>query len=95
MSVSSVISGIMFLNTENYYLILIASILSIGSITGGDRTGISSIEIPVIAKLVEQKNQTSAYSIYNFFPMISKILGTLRVLMILEEQLCPKGCLQY
>ena len=76
MSVSSVISGIMFLNTENYYLILIASILSIGSITGGDRTGISSIEIPVIAKLVEQKNQTSAYSIYNFFPMISKILGT-------------------
>jgi len=30
----------------------------------------------VIAKLVEQKNQTSAYSVYNFFPMISKIIGT-------------------
>ena len=76
MSASSVISGIIFLNTENYYIILFASILSIGSITGGDRTGISSVEIPVIAKLVEQKNQTSAYSVYNFFPMISKIIGT-------------------
>ena len=48
MSLSATISGIMLMYTDNYYMILIAAIFSIGSITGGDRTGISSIEIPII-----------------------------------------------
>ena len=75
MSVSSVIGGFIFLITENYFLILLASLLSISSITGGDRTGITSVEIPIISKLVELKKQTSAYSVYNFLPMISKIIS--------------------
>ena len=45
----------MLMYTDNYYMILIAAIFSIGSITGGDRTGISSIEIPIISKLVKPK----------------------------------------
>ena len=82
MSVSSVIGGFIFLVTENYYLILLASLLSISSITGGDRTGITSVEIPIISKLVELKKQTSAYSVYNFLPMISKIIGTSILLIV-------------
>ena len=82
MSLSATISGIMLMYTDNYYVILIAAIFSIGSITGGDRTGISSIEIPIISKLVEPKNQTYAYSIYNFLPMISKIIGTSILIII-------------
>ena len=82
MSVSSVIGGFIFLITENYYLILLASLLSISSITGGDRTGITSVEIPIISKLVELKKQTSAYSVYNFLPMISKIIGTSILLIV-------------
>ena len=82
MSLSATISGIMLMYTDNYYVILIAAIFSIGSITGGDRTGISSIEIPVISKLVETKNQTYAYSVYNFLPMISKIVGTSILIII-------------
>ena len=82
MSVSSVIGGFIFLITENYFLILLASLLSISSITGGDRTGITSVEIPIISKLVELKKQTSAYSVYNFLPMISKIIGTSILLIV-------------
>ena len=82
MSVSSVIGGFIYLITENYYLILLASLLSISSITGGDRTGITSVEIPIISKLVELKKQTSAYSVYNFLPMISKIIGTSILLIV-------------
>ena len=82
MSVSSVVGGFIFLITENYFLILLASLLSISSITGGDRTGITSVEIPIISKLVELKKQTSAYSVYNFLPMISKILGTSILLIV-------------
>lgn len=82
MSVSSIIGGFIFLVTENYYLILLASLLSISSITGGDRTGITSVEIPIISKLVELKKQTSAYSVYNFLPMISKIIGTSILLIV-------------
>ena len=82
MTISATISGIMLMYTDNYYMILIAAIFSIGSITGGDRTGISSIEIPIISKLVEPKNQTYAYSVYNFFPMISKIIGTSILIII-------------
>ena len=82
MSLSATISGILLMYTDNYYMILIAAIFSIGSITGGDRTGISSIEIPVISKLVETKNQTYAYSVYNFLPMISKIIGTSILIII-------------
>ena len=82
MSVSSVVGGFIFLITENYFLILLASLLSISSITGGDRTGITSVEIPIISKLVELKKQTSAYSVYNFLPMISKIIGTSILLIV-------------
>jgi len=82
MTLSATISGIMLMYTDNYYMILIAAIFSIGSITGGDRTGISSIEIPIISKLVEPKNQTYAYSVYNFLPMISKIIGTSILIII-------------
>lgn len=82
MSISSVIGGFIFLITENYFLILLASLLSISSITGGDRTGITSVEIPIISKLVELKKQTSAYSVYNFLPMISKIIGTSILLIV-------------
>ena len=82
MSLSATISGIMLMYTDNYYMILIAAIFSIGSITGGDRTGISSIEIPIISKLVKPKNQTYAYSVYNFLPMISKIVGTSILIVI-------------
>ena len=82
MSVSSVIGGFIFLITENYFLILLASLLSISSITGGDRTGITSVEIPIISKLVELKKQTIAYSVYNFLPMISKIIGTSILLIV-------------
>ena len=82
MSLSATISGIMLMYTDNYYMILIAAIFSIGSITGGDRTGISSIEIPIISKLVKPKNQTYAYSVYNFLPMISKIIGTSILIII-------------
>ena len=82
MSLSATISGIMLMYTDNYYMILIAAIFSIGSITGGDRTGISSIEIPIISKLVKPKNQTYAYSVYNFLPMISKIAGTSILIII-------------
>jgi len=82
MSLSATISGILLMYTDNYYMILIAAIFSIGSITGGDRTGISSIEIPIISKLVETKNQTYAYSVYNFLPMISKIIGTSILIII-------------
>ncbi|HIB35337.1 MAG TPA: hypothetical protein EYO26_02795 [Dehalococcoidia bacterium] len=82
MTLSATVSGMMLIYTDNYYMILIAAIFSIGSITGGDRTGISSIEIPVISKLVESKNQTYAYSVYNFLPMISKIIGTSILLII-------------
>ena len=82
MSVSSVVGGFIFLITENYFLILLASLLSISSITGGDRTGITSVEIPIISKLVELKKQTIAYSVYNFLPMISKIIGTSILLIV-------------
>ena len=82
MSLSATISGIVLMYTDNYYMILIAAIFSIGSITGGDRTGISSIEIPIISKLVKPKNQTYAYSVYNFLPMISKIIGTSILIII-------------
>ena len=82
MSVSSVVGGFIFLITESYFLILLASLLSISSITGGDRTGITSVEIPIISKLVELKKQTSAYSVYNFLPMISKIIGTSILLIV-------------
>ena len=82
MTLSATISGIMLMYTDNYYMILIAAIFSIGSITGGDRTGISSIEIPIISKLVKPKNQTYAYSVYNFLPMISKIVGTSILIII-------------
>ena len=82
MTLSATISGIMLMYTDNYYMILIAAIFSIGSITGGDRTGISSIEIPIISKLVKPKNQTYAYSVYNFLPMISKIVGTSILIVI-------------
>ena len=82
MTLSATVSGMMLMYTDNYYMILIAAIFSIGSITGGDRTGISSIEIPVISKLVESKNQTYAYSVYNFLPMISKIIGTSILIII-------------
>ena len=82
MTLSATVSGMMLMYSDNYYMILIAAIFSIGSITGGDRTGISSIEIPIISKLVEPKNQTYAYSVYNFLPMISKIIGTSILIII-------------
>ena len=82
MSVSSVVGGFIFLIKKSYFLILLASLLSISSITGGDRTGITSVEIPIISKLVELKKQTSAYSVYNFLPMISKIIGTSILLIV-------------
>ena len=38
--------------------------------------------IPIISKLVELKKQTTAYSVYNFLPMISKIIGTSILLIV-------------
>ena len=43
---------------------------------------LKNLDISIISKLVELKKQTSAYSVYNFLPMISKIIGTSILLIV-------------